>query len=345
MNDPRSNVKTFYTSAAGLNITRFCSSVSAVSSALTIYIIFRKSKSRLWHGKRRLIISSVYNRIMFFVSVGNLAASLAMSLTTIPMPKDMIYTQFEGSARGNRATCTAQGLFSFFGTCVSSLYVGFLFIYYFCSMKYGMSDERFSKYLEPTLLHIFIFIICSVASAVRIKFKLFNPTPLNSFCWTDTYPYWCKHDNECLIRGNNGFVLQIQSFIQLFCYCAIMMAMIAIATHVYKTEVKSRMAQMKERTDILGRIREISSLAPLGLSREIATSSSRKEDTTNKEEWETCFPADEETQVVRRLQLKEMQYTKNLLSQCLWYFIVCSICFLLLPIMFVFCPYRDYITF
>jgi hypothetical protein len=57
-------------------VPRFTGSLSAVSSALIIYVILR-SEARL---------SSIYHRIMFGMSLADICGSIAMALTSLPMP-------------------------------------------------------------------------------------------------------------------------------------------------------------------------------------------------------------------------------------------------------------------
>lgn len=177
------DVQTIYTSTAGLNLTRFFSCISAAFSMLGIFLVYSKSKMKLNLERRSIMPRTIYHRIVLMTSLGHLIASLAMSLTTVPMPKDMIYTQFEGTVVGNTATCSAQGLFVSVGRTMVSIHILHLFVYYVCSIKYRMSDERFSKRLEP-LLHATNAFICSVSGIINVQMGLLNPTPYNrSVIW------------------------------------------------------------------------------------------------------------------------------------------------------------------
>ena len=91
-------------------VPRLSGSLSAVSSATIIYLIFR-SQTRL---------SSIYHQIMLCMSMFDISANLARVLTTIPMPTKMpqekeLGFEWPGGRYGNHATCAAQGFFTLSG--------------------------------------------------------------------------------------------------------------------------------------------------------------------------------------------------------------------------------------
>jgi len=141
MNNQDTYVNTVYTSALGLNIVRVTGSLSAVSSALIIFVILHSSTK----------LTTIYHRIIALMSIGDIVGSLAMALTTLPMPKDMIYTQFEGLTAGNTRTCELQGFLFTVGTSFTVCYNTILCIYYVCSIRFHMTEEAFKKWSEPGL--------------------------------------------------------------------------------------------------------------------------------------------------------------------------------------------------
>ena len=111
----------FYLTTAGLVIPSVTGSISCISSLAIIYI------------KVRSKTNTTYHRIMFLMSFCDMLASLAIALTTIPMPKDVIYP-FKGRSYGNTATCVAQGLVYITGSAIvvgmnSILNVYYLWLY------------------------------------------------------------------------------------------------------------------------------------------------------------------------------------------------------------------------
>ena len=75
----------FYFTKAGFIIPTVTGSISCLSS-LTIIAFILRSKS-----------NTIYHRIMFGLSSADIITSLAIALTTLPMPKDVIYP-FSGSS-------------------------------------------------------------------------------------------------------------------------------------------------------------------------------------------------------------------------------------------------------
>jgi hypothetical protein len=66
----------------GAIVPRMTGFLSAISSMLIMYVIVRSSRG----------LSTIYHRIMFGMSVFDIFTSVAMGLTTLPMPKDDIWT-------------------------------------------------------------------------------------------------------------------------------------------------------------------------------------------------------------------------------------------------------------
>mmetsp|Transcript_6302 Transcript_6302/g.13148 ORF Transcript_6302/g.13148 Transcript_6302/m.13148 type:complete len:1008 (+) Transcript_6302:265-3288(+) len=86
------------------------------------------------HKKRR---GKTFGQLMIFLSSFDLLASIAYSFTTLPTPaEDYIY-----GARGNEATCTAQGFFISMGTIACYTNVSLAF-YYLLMLKFGWSENK-----------------------------------------------------------------------------------------------------------------------------------------------------------------------------------------------------------
>jgi len=166
---------------------RFTGVISAICSALVINIIL-KSSTRL---------SSIYHRIMMGMSVGDIFGSLAMSLTTIPLPKNSFWVNqydYKGSRFGNYGTCVAQAFFANLGTTVMLFYNMSLSIYYACILAFSMSEEKVKKNVEP-FLHI---IPSGIAVAMATQFfitDMYNPAQGCSWCSVSTLPYNCDESD------------------------------------------------------------------------------------------------------------------------------------------------------
>ena len=191
--DDRVHVDTMYTSSIGSNIARTSALLSTISSILIIVMISRSSAS----------LSITYHRLMFGMSVCDMLASIAMALTTLPMPADMIYTQFEGRHIGTFGSCAAQSYAQNGGTLGTLFYNVALSIHYFYSVR---TDKMKMRRSVETILHM-----CSMLVPIGIvicfsRAGTTNPTPYLPWCGAFVgYPYWCINDDntECL-RGHHA---------------------------------------------------------------------------------------------------------------------------------------------
>ena len=123
---------------------RCSGSLSTISSLLILLMIF-KSKSRL---------STVYHRIMLGMSCADIIGSIAMGLTTLPMPSGGIPDfEWAGSRLGNRDTCTAQGFLYLTGFVCMFGYNMTLGVYNMLTISCRMREHHIVKYAEP-FLHI-----------------------------------------------------------------------------------------------------------------------------------------------------------------------------------------------
>ena len=154
-------IQTFATTASGVIIPRFVGTLSAISSIIIISIIAR-SKTRL---------SSPYHRILFGMSFADVIASAAVAFTTLPMPADMIYTQFQGKSIGNTWTCAIQGYAANTYFHIGAFYNFGLCLYYLCAIPFKMSDKKFQKRVEP-FIHIGIQLITMPAAITNFYWKV-----------------------------------------------------------------------------------------------------------------------------------------------------------------------------
>jgi hypothetical protein len=88
---------------------RFSGSLSAISSAAIIYVILRSEKG----------LSGIYHRIMFGMSTADILGSLAMALTSLPMPSYMFkeeefgYHSLGRNSVGKHLHLQCSGLFCY----------------------------------------------------------------------------------------------------------------------------------------------------------------------------------------------------------------------------------------
>jgi hypothetical protein len=230
LNNADAQIKTVYTSYLGTTIARCTAFLSSFSSILIIIVILR-SETKL---------TSSYHRIMLGMSVVDAMGSLAIFCSTWMMPKDMIYTQFEGAVLGSSATCTTQGFFFLSGMISSFGFNTTLCIYYLCVIKYKFSEETFQKRAEPILFSL-AFIIPLSLSLPLVVADLFAPTPFDFVCTEARYPYWCSNsgtvgDEVC--TPSPTFQRFKLSLLTLYLSCAIVIfvSMFLVCRAVYTQE-------------------------------------------------------------------------------------------------------------
>lgn len=135
----------FVTSTASFTTTA-SASISAVSSLTILYIVLRSS----------MRFGSAYHRIMTSIAIFDFISSLALSLTTIPIPTDVIYPYQGNRVYGTVATCDAQAFAIMFG-CVGSFFMTLgLFVFYVAIIQFRIKDTKLRKCLEPSI-HIIAF--------------------------------------------------------------------------------------------------------------------------------------------------------------------------------------------
>lgn len=179
INDDRTHEETFYTSITAVAIAATSALISALASMAIMFIAVKKK------------LNTVYHRLMFAVSAADIVLSLSIALTTLPMPKDMIYEQFQGLVLGNTNTCNAQGFAFMFGSWCTAMYNAGLTIYYLCSIRYGMDERIIQRYIEPAI-HAVSISFGIIVSFILLTNESFNPTPHDVWCTASVYPWWCS---------------------------------------------------------------------------------------------------------------------------------------------------------
>ena len=203
--DERRHSSTVYTSKLDIGLNCFSSVLSAISS-IALIVIFLRSDKRL---------SSVYHRRIMSIAVATLITSLAMAFSTLPMPKDMIYTAFEGIVAGSTLTCDIQYFFISLGSHSYYWFILILALYYVSRIVFNMSESRFKKRIEIPMHVIAAVYSVSISSLLVIK-QISNPTPNTPpYCNAFKYPYWCDEE-ECTIRGSLRWIKILHSISTVF---------------------------------------------------------------------------------------------------------------------------------
>lgn len=187
---------------------------------------------------------------MFFVSFWDIISSAAIALTTWPMPKDTIYP-FEGKMYGTIATCEAQAFLKFLGLGYVTLGCATLNVYYVCSIRYSMSEERIKKVVLPIMFAIATAISVSLVTTLLLGDNL-NPQPHDFGCSANDYPKFCSilTSVEC-IRGDassltwHGFVRNITYYILITLAIIIIASMCLVILTSYRTEMAAISSKQK----------------------------------------------------------------------------------------------------
>ena len=171
-------------------------SISIVSSCLCMIIILR--------GFSIDSCLSVYHRIIFFTSFGDLLTSLAITLSTLPMPKDLVYDAFHDSTKyGNTTTCSLQGFLVYAGSIAGICSICILCFYYLCVLKFGFGDDGAMHKNSERISYILSVALSCIPGLVLWRNGLINPHPYEPYCFVGSYPYGCREDGaekKC-VRG------------------------------------------------------------------------------------------------------------------------------------------------
>ncbi len=221
------DIETVFNSWDGVILTVNSSTVSMAASILVISLILRSVKG---------LARSVYHRILFGMSITDIIQSFAMALTTLPMPKDMIYT-YDSFVLGNRFTCTVQGLTITFGTMTTIAYNGILSFYYLCSICYDMSDDEFKRRFEWKL-HVTSVVIGMTCVFITLMHDgIVNPAPTEAaWCRPSNYPYWCSGEECYGVDMTQTYAFNFFSLIGMLAALVIVVSMVMIVKKVNKQE-------------------------------------------------------------------------------------------------------------
>ena len=256
-------------SIEAITIARVTGTISSVSSAVIMYIIIKSASS----------LSTSYHRIMFFTSFWDLLTSAAIALTTIPMPKDVIY-DFDSVSYGNVTSCSVQGFIAYIGSILGIFSICILCIYYLCALKYKYEDRTIRTYVEPVLF-ISSIVLAFFPGIVLWRSQHINPQPYEPYCTIGSYPFGCrnKHPEEECIRGDESKIGQVGAilnrfylfFVILFGVLTVSISMAMIVSTVRTAEkamakAKAARRSQKGTADANGRDQSsLSSMSPLAV--------------------------------------------------------------------------------
>jgi hypothetical protein len=203
---------------------------------------------------------------MFGMSLADICGSIAMALTSLPMPsympKEEIFGyKWAGARLGNTYTCNAQGLFSTFGLICMFNYNAMLCLYYACAIAFTMRERNIKKYVEP-ILHGFLVLIGLGFAVPPLFYELYNPTTVTyAWCGIWVYPSDCllTDDKEC-IRGNSDVMLVALYLVFVLIplnFCIIVISLLLVILSVVKTDSTLKKMLILHRGRSNGKIEEM----------------------------------------------------------------------------------------
>lgn len=156
---------------------RISGGLSALSSSLIIFIIARSEPK----------LTTIYHRIMFGMSCADILGSVAMGLTTLPMPSELQEgdedINYAGTRLGNEKTCQVQGFFVNFGLMCMLIYNGSLCFYYACIIAFRMGETTVKCKVEP-FLHIVPVASALVLALHPLIRDTYRATGYTAWCFT-----------------------------------------------------------------------------------------------------------------------------------------------------------------
>ena len=163
----------------GYSITRSISSLVSIASSVTLIWMICRSH----FGP-----STTYHRLLLGLCIADIMLSISVSLFTITTPRDVDY--YIWNARGNAASCDAQGFLLMVGIFVGVLYNCSLSFYYLAIVKFQKPDDYIREKIEP-YLHGVPIVYALGASITMLSKQLYN-TDVSGVC-SSAYPYEPPH--------------------------------------------------------------------------------------------------------------------------------------------------------
>ena len=237
----------FAWSRADLVLQVVLGSISTLSSALILYIIY----------KSPMKLRTTYHRIMALLSTFIILTSLPMALATLPIPSS--YVPYKGLTLGTYGTCTAQAFLINFGNGGAIDTALCLAWYYVCSAV-GVSKRSIQKFYEP-IFYTLIIVLGIAANSWNMSKGFFNIRPWSAYCGLSPVPSACwdgtkpATDVECAWPERPHPYHQMIDFFRgyiIFSYVMIVLAMMIVIFIVCRNERK--FAHKRSSSDTNGEI-------------------------------------------------------------------------------------------
>ena len=151
--------------------------------------------------KTRQSWKSPYHRLLLVLSFFDFITSFWYTLGLIPVPQE---TNLDG-AKGNEATCRAQGFFLTLGSFVNQFYAVSLMIYFNLTICDNMSPSKFQKLWEIPLHTTSLLVALGLSILALTPFDVLHWTG-GSICWLSASPPGCESNPN--VECTNGVKIQ-----------------------------------------------------------------------------------------------------------------------------------------
>ena len=166
LEDYKADTKTF--TAVQITFSAF-----SILASIVILVVINRSHEGL---------STTLNRLLFGLSFSDILSSTFLCLGTLPAPKE--YADVIWNAKGNIASCEAQGFFIFVGSMAAPLYNCSLCFYYLTILKFNKKEDFIKQKIEP-FLHAVPILFSLLGGFIILGLNAFNPNMTYCFIGPD----------------------------------------------------------------------------------------------------------------------------------------------------------------
>lgn len=135
-----------------------------------------------------------------------------MALSSLPLPTDMIYSQFQGRYIGTVVTCEVQGLLVNITRLSTLAYHVALYCCFLRQVRLKLSpttrksledNSSISKSYYELITHFICIVVPIAAVTPFLPMGYINPSPFLPWCNIVQYPFWCNVNSreDCFLRG------------------------------------------------------------------------------------------------------------------------------------------------
>jgi len=179
-----------------------CLSIFSIMGSTYVIFTILRNHYLPWRQRTGGVIMLGFDNILLGLCTADLFISVALLLSTWPIPTDTIYRDYIWGERGTQITCDIQGFMIQLGGSSSVLYTCALSLHFLLSIRFGWLPLRIRK-IEP-FLHAVCIGIPFASAVLLLTQKLYNPRIF--MCSTQSYPIGCDTGStpaSCL-RGYNA---------------------------------------------------------------------------------------------------------------------------------------------